>query len=44
MGRGRFVYKCKMIGASWKLAMGIYGQILSEDKTDAEVYWFIVLC
>lgn len=25
-------------------AMGIYEQILSEDKTDAEAYWSIVLC
>ena len=25
-------------------AMGIYEQILNEDKTDAEAYWSIVLC
>ena len=25
-------------------AMGIYEQILSEDKTDAEAYWSLVLC
>ena len=25
-------------------AMGIYEQILGEDKTDAEAYWSIVLC
>lgn len=25
-------------------AMGIYEQILSEDKTDADVYWSLVLC
>ena len=25
-------------------AMGIYEQILSEDNTDAEAYWSIVLC
>lgn len=25
-------------------AMGIYEQILSEDRTDAEAYWSIVLC
>lgn len=25
-------------------AMGIYEQILNEDKTDAESYWSIVLC
>lgn len=25
-------------------AMGIYEQILAEDKTDAEAYWSIVLC
>ena len=25
-------------------AMGIYEQILNEDKTDAEAYWSLVLC
>ena len=25
-------------------AMGVYEQILSEDKTDAEAYWSLVLC
>ena len=25
-------------------AMGIYEQILAEDKTDAEAYWSIILC
>ncbi len=25
-------------------AMGLFEQILNEDKTDAEAYWSIVLC
>lgn len=31
-------------GNDFDRAMGVYEQILSEDKTDAEAYWSLVLC